>query len=945
MTSRIACTLVGIALAATLWCSGSAIAGLPLDLGLYRASQGKLYLDFDRDSTPDRTFSYETPPERILVADMDGDGIADIVTYSGGLWSADLDHDGMPDATYRFGGVPGDIPLLADVDGDGKVDLVIYRNGVWYTSLHRDGIVDRVDYFGGEPGDIPVLGDLNCDGIADRIIYRGGLWYTQLPAFAGAPIAALGGEPGDQPFVADWDGDCNGDLGIFRNGEWLVFTSPLDNPVLESASFGAAGDQPIAGRLDAALSSVKFHRRSSHHGIFRPADQVFYFQMLPGKRPDLAPYPRVPATHVLAADLDGSGKSSLVLYNAGTWLVDHGLDGMADETYLFGGAQGDIPLVGDVDGDGRADLVIYRKGEWHISAGRNTAETLVHYFGGALGDIPVLADVDGDGRADFGIYRRGIWYFDTRHDRTAGAIYVLGGLPQDVPLVADWDGDGNADLIIYRDGNWFVSTDPASGVVSIREVLGGPADLPVAGNFVIDTTASPVLFAMQSRPIRTLGDGILSPAIADYDRDGRLEPVGGRNDGTAIQSVDLAAAGLGTLFSPGRVNRDCRAADLNGDGILDLVCNTYSPITNTASFARLYIGDGTGHFVEDPAFAALNIRGFGETILAADFNNDGALDLFIPFYSHNDPAEHSYLLINDGHGHFTDVADAAGVALRGVPAAHRVEGAQAVDYDGDGWIDFYVAGRLFRNNGNLVFTDVTAAVGLPGDFDEGIKFIDWNNDGNLDLVIHHPVFGPALWEYNGTRFERRDVMPEYLNSDVYGVNVGDFNGDGREDVVVAGGSQAAPFILLNNGERFEPAPITLLDDVSFGPVSVYDYDGDGAVDLVLTRGIRPTIVARNISPGINKKTLTIEVVDVDGRSNQAGRVVRIRPDRAPGVTMTRIVDGGSAVLSQTPYALTIPTPYPGTHRVAVRFAGSTVTFTIQPGARVRVYASGKIESY
>ncbi len=183
----------------------------------------------------------------------------------------------------------------------------------------------------------------------------------------------------------------------------------------------------------------------------------------------------------------------------------------------------------------------------------------------------------------------------------------------------------------------------------------------------------------------------------------------------------------------------------------------------------------------------MDIRGYGETILAADFNNDGAIDLFIPFYSHNSPSEHSYLLVNDGSGHFADVADAAGVALRGVPVDHRVEGAQAVDYDGDGWIDFYVAGRLFRNNGNLTFTDVTAAVGLPGDFDEGIKFLDWNNDGNLDLIIHHPIYGPALWEYDGTRFTRRDVMPQYLNSDVYGVNVADFNGDGREDVVVAGG--------------------------------------------------------------------------------------------------------------------------------------------------------------
>src|SRR4029450_13814162 len=161
-------------------------------------------------------------------------------------------------------------------------------------------------------------------------------------------------------------------------------------------------------------------------------------------------------------------------------------------------------------------------------------------------------------------------------------------------------------------------------------------------------------------------------------------------------------------------------------------------------------------------------------------------------YSHNDPREHSYLLINNGAGHFTDIADAAGVALRGVPLAHKVEGAQAADYDGDGWIDFYVAGRLFHNNGNLTFTDVTGAVGLPGDFDEGIKFIDWNNDGLLDLIIHHPVFRPAFWEFDGARFTKRDVMPLYLNWDMNGLNVAALNGDGREDVIFASGGLLGP---------------------------------------------------------------------------------------------------------------------------------------------------------
>ena len=178
--------------------------------------------------------------------------------------------------------------------------------------------------------------------------------------------------------------------------------------------------------------------------------------------------------------------------------------------YAYGGAPGDVPLIGDVDGDGRADLVIYRAGAWYVSAARSPMVALEHYFGGDPSDIPVLGDIDGDGRADFGVYRDGFWYFDTKRDGTAGASYVLGGVPGDVPLVADWNGDGRPDLIVYRDGQWFVNTDPASGVPVLRASFGTATDLPVSGRFVVETTATPVLFAAQARSIVPLGDGLMS---------------------------------------------------------------------------------------------------------------------------------------------------------------------------------------------------------------------------------------------------------------------------------------------------------------------------------------------------------------------------------------------------------------------------------------------------
>jgi hypothetical protein len=105
------------------------------------------------------------------------------------------------------------------------------------------------------------------------------------------------------------------------------------------------------------------------------------------------------------------------------------------------------------------------------------------------------------------------------------------------------------------------------------------------------------------------------------------------------------------------------------------------------------------------------------------------------------------------------------------------------------------------------------------------------------------------------------------------------------------------------------------------------------------------VVARNISSGINRNALVIQIVDAAGSRNQFGRVARIRPGSSPRVTMTRIVDGGSGILAQTPYTLTVPTPWPGPHQVDVRFAGGTVSFSMQPGERIRVYADGRTEAF
>ena len=130
-----------------------------------------------------------------------------------------------------------------------------------------------------------------------------------------------------------------------------------------------------------------------------------------------------------------------------------------------------------------------------------------------------------------------------------------------------------------------------------------------------------------------------------------------------------------------------------------------------------------------------------------DYNNDGFLDIFftngaaIPSLEKNDPRYWNRLYRNNGDGTFTDVTEKAG--LQGIGYSM---GAAAADYDNDGFVDLYVTGlnrnQLLHNNGDGTFTDVTAKAGVGGEVPKLGKawsvaagWFDFNNDGLLDLFV------------------------------------------------------------------------------------------------------------------------------------------------------------------------------------------------------------------
>ena len=122
-------------------------------------------------------------------------------------------------------------------------------------------------------------------------------------------------------------------------------------------------------------------------------------------------------------------------------------------------------------------------------------------------------------------------------------------------------------------------------------------------------------------------------------------------------------------------------------------------------------------------------------MLAADFDNDGDIDIFMPHYTHLDDGGHNWLLINDGARAASPTSrPPAGVAIN---LHFPPEGAQALDVNEDGWIDILVASKLFINNGDLTFTDQAAALALPiARSTKGMRLFDVDLDGDFDLVHH-----------------------------------------------------------------------------------------------------------------------------------------------------------------------------------------------------------------
>jgi hypothetical protein len=226
------------------------------------------------------------------------------------------------------------------------------------------------------------------------------------------------------------------------------------------------------------------------------------------------------------------------------------------------------------------------------------------------------------------------------------------------------------------------------------------------------------------------GDGRLDLFVSSMDTAGQMRLLRRAEDGSFEDATPQS--GLTGIFGALYIDH----ADMDNDGDLDVVAPRGAWMRAGGRHPKsLLLNDGHGNFTDVTYAAGLGKVYYpSQTVAIADYDNDGDLDLFFGNEIASKEPYPSELFRNNGDGTFTDIAEAAGV--RNMAFA---KGASWGDYDNDRWPDLYVSNyegenHLYHNRGDGTFEDVAPKLGLTKPIRSfPCWFWDFDNDGNLDI--------------------------------------------------------------------------------------------------------------------------------------------------------------------------------------------------------------------
>ena len=446
----------------------------------------------------------------------------------------------------------------------------------------------------------------------------------------------------------------------------------------------------------------------------------------------------------------------------------------------------------------------------------------------------------------------------------------------------DADNDGFLDIYLVNSGYW---RKPPSAKQAISTLYRNNRD----GTFTDITKTAGVA------NLGNYGQGV---ACADYNNDGNVDlyvtnfgaNVLYHNNGDATFTDVTVAAGVG---DPGWSSSAC-FLDYNSDGHLDLfVVNylvysldvTYPPCGENGTHTychpslfegapdRLYRNNGDGTFTDVSQTSGVGgiggmFHGKGLGVVSADFNNDGAPDLYVA----NDDTRNDFFY-NNGDGTFSEISLLAGCAYSFNGVAQAGMGVTVADYNNDSWLDIFVTNlsyetnALYRNNGDGTFTDVVYEAHLGKEsylyVGFGTAFFDADSDGWLDLFVANGHIIDNIEDTHDILTYRQPDQLFHNNRDGTFQEVSESAGNYFQDVAVSRGTL-------------------------FG-----DYDNDGDVDLLVTQNSGPVTLLRNETVTENN-WISIKTVGVISNRDGIGTRLTVK---AGGHTQTQEVNPGSSYMS------------------------------------------------
>ena len=358
----------------------------------------------------------------------------------------------------------------------------------------------------------------------------------------------------------------------------------------------------------------------------------------------------------------------------------------------------------------------------------------------------------------------------------------------------DLDGDGDLDLVFANGGDFMSAGPPQPQRVYINNGSG----------FFTDESAARLGFSGLCRGVE-LGDvdndGDLDMIFAqDFERQPMLFENNGAGFFTDVTAADLPSITLSSSRA--------QFGDIDNDGDLDLYLTNGSGNRFGCGQYQVWVNDGSGTFSDETA-ARHPIESVCENMdcIFGDIDNDFDLDVRTASTGN----DNSRLYRNDGAGVFSEVAT--------VPADSTCYSYDFGDIDGDGDLDMIGANalvgssseNLLINDGSGGFTDAAGQLLTNPDLDDNdSKFFDYDNDGDLDLIIARiGAGGERIYNNNGSGvFSSTSGVIENLGDASLDVVVADLDGDGDLDVVTAQGESGnfTNHVYINSGPADTRAP-------------------------------------------------------------------------------------------------------------------------------------------